>query len=240
MKNGKTRLIIRKLNINNHAHTKTTYQSILKPLQLTWWSIRANNNLLIILVLVLTLSVLAFWGYRLLKANKRIKQLAEYDDLTKIFNRRHFTHVANNAIRYCKSAEQELSVIMFDLDHFKKINDEHGHSCGDEALRHLSELLRTTLRETDIAGRYGGEEFGVVLLEADRTLGIQIADRIRRTVEASPIKAYDEEVGITVSVGGALFSGASLSAEELIEAADGALYQAKGMGRNQTVLAKGF
>ena len=90
---------------------------------------------------------------------------------------------------------------MFDIDHFKKINDEHGHSCGDEALRHLSELLRTTLRETDIAGRYGGEEFVVTLLDTDKQGAATFAERIRALIEANPFVYKNTKIEMTVSVG---------------------------------------
>jgi len=196
----------------------------------------ANNNLLIILVLMLTLSVLAFWGYRLLKANKRIKQLAEYDDLTGIFNRRHFTQVANNAIRYCHSAEQELSVIMFDLDHFKKINDNYGHACGDWALKRTVRVCKKFGRRNDIFARLGGEEFCILLTSCNSLTAQQRAEACRQAIAEIDTTESGFDFTITASFGVSSVKNSGFELEKLLADADSATYTAKDNGRNQVAV----
>jgi GGDEF domain-containing protein len=142
----------------------------------------AENTRLIVIVLSLTLSVLLFWGIRLLKAHKRIKELSEYDALTDIFNRGHFSQVANNALRYCQSADQELSIIMFDLDYFKKINDDYGHACGDWALHKTVEVCKNIGRQNDIFARLGGEEFCLLLTSCNSQTAKLRAEACRKAI----------------------------------------------------------
>ena len=194
----------------------------------------AENTRLIIMVLVLTLSVLTFWGYRLLKAHKRIKELAEYDSLTGIFNRGHFTQIANNALKYCQSAEQALSVIMFDLDHFKKINDSYGHACGDWALKKTVEVCKSIGRQNDIFTRLGGEEFCILLTSCDKQTALHRAEACRQAIENINSADSGFEFGITASFGVTDAKTSGFKLEKLLADADSAAYSAKHAGRNQT------
>ena len=127
-----------------------------------------------------------------------------------------------------------ISFFMFDLDHFKHVNDRHGHRVGDAVLRHVAHLCRQSLREEDLLGRYGGEEFAAVLPDTDHTEALQLAERLRRTVEEHPLRLEGCPLPLTVSVGVSTLPGGShrLSLEHLLDRADQALYGAKRAGRN--------
>jgi len=129
-------------------------------------------------------------------------------------------------------------VMMADLDHFKRVNDQYGHPAGDVVLRGVSEVLRQTLRAPDVAGRYGGEELLVILPQTDAQGAAQMAERWRQAVEVSSFRAPDgRNVGVTVSIGVASFSADQASPDELVNSADEALYRAKHQGRNRVVVA---
>ena len=195
-----------------------------------------ENNQLIIITLALTLLVLTFWGYRLLKAHKRIKELAEYDALTGIFNRGHFTHVANNAIRYCQSADQELSMIMFDLDYFKKVNDSYGHACGDWALKAVVEVCQTIGRQNDIFARLGGEEFCLLLTSCDKQAALKRAEACRKAIAEINTKECGFDFIITASFGITDAKTSGYELEKLLADSDSATYASKDIGRNKVTL----
>ena len=167
----------------------------------------------------------------------QVQESAIHDGLTGLLVRRHFRERLEEEAERAKRRSSSLVFLMVDLDHFKQINDTYGHLVGDVVLREVAHLVRGSVREIDLVGRFGGEEFGVVLPDADRDLGIQIADRIRQTAANTVIMAYDEQVGVTVSIGVSLYPQDGDTADQLIEQADAAMYQAKGMGRNRTVAA---
>ena len=214
--------------LNEKNNLLTTEQELIKT--------NAENTRLIIMVLALTLLVLLFWGIRLLKAHKRIKQLAEYDSLTGIFNRGHFTQVAKNALRYCQSAEQELSLIMFDLDHFKKINDNYGHACGDWALKQTVEACKSIGRQNDIFARLGGEEFCILLTSCDKHTAMQRAQACRQAIANINTADSGFDYTITASFGVTDTKSSSFELEKLLADADSAAYDAKRGGRNQVSL----
>jgi diguanylate cyclase (GGDEF)-like protein len=122
---------------------------------------------------------------------------------------------------------------MLDIDHFKKINDEHGHAAGDAILRQLAEILRHASRAEDMVFRYGGEEFAAILTNAPLKIALQIAERIRTQVEASSFQWEGRKIPVTLSIGVAVAGGKDADGEALIRAADAALYQAKQSGRNR-------
>lgn len=165
--------------------------------------------------------------------NKKLEQVSQTDSLTQLANRGHWEHLLHQEFLRTKRSEGSCSLLIFDIDHFKRVNDEYGHSCGDEALRHIAGLLKSALRETDIAGRYGGEEFVVTLLDTDRQGAIVFAERLRQLVETSPVKYKNFTVEMTVSIGIACFDNQFKNHERWIEAADKALYHSKEHGRNK-------
>ncbi|KAF7780183.1 hypothetical protein PMAN_a1173 [Pseudoalteromonas marina] len=165
--------------------------------------------------------------------NARLEQVSQTDSLTQLYNRGHWESTLKQEFLRTKRNGGSSALLMFDIDRFKVVNDEYGHTCGDEALRHLSKLLKTTLRETDIAGRYGGEEFVVTLLDTDEKGAEIFAERLRVLIEQSPVMYKQLEVKVTVSIGFACFNNEFKDHERWIEAADKAMYQSKKNGRNK-------
>ncbi|MEM5546462.1 diguanylate cyclase [Pseudoalteromonas fuliginea] len=168
--------------------------------------------------------------------NKRLEQVSQTDALTTLYNRGYWESMLKQEYLRTKRNAGCSSLLMFDIDHFKKVNDKHGHSCGDEALRHIAKLLRTTLRETDIAGRYGGEEFVLTLLDTDKQGAEIFAERLRVLIESSPALYKNVEIKMTISIGVAYFSNEFKDHERWIEAADRALYFSKNNGRNKVTV----
>ena len=167
------------------------------------------------------------------KDESELQDLANRDSLSALLNRRGFFMKGEQLREEAIQQKIPLSIIMIDIDHFKSVNDTHGHGCGDEALRHIADLLRKTLRETDTAGRYGGEEFAVTLLDTDKEGAFIFAERLRTLIENSSVHCDNKQIKMTVSIGFAGFDKAFTSHEKWIEAADKALYFSKENGRNQ-------
>lgn len=165
---------------------------------------------------------------------RSVKDLALFDTLTNLYNRRYFEERLGIETKKCFYGGSPLSLIMVDIDHFKKVNDTFGHTEGDRVLREISSLLRASIRKKDIVARYGGEEFILILPEASLEESFTIAERIRRTVEATPFEVAKVRLHLTVSLGISHFpSHRPSSKEELVRMADEALYEAKRAGRNR-------
>jgi len=169
------------------------------------------------------------------QANSRLHELAAMDELTGLGNRRTFTAALNREFRRARRDGSCISMLMLDVDHFKKYNDTHGHPAGDVALNKVGAILRNHLRVTDIPCRYGGEEFAVILCQTARDDGMRIADDIRRVVQQEVFFGEDRQpLGtFTVSIGVSTFPRDADDPDKLVDAADIALYQAKASGRNQ-------
>ncbi len=176
---------------------------------------------------------------------ERLRELSLRDPLTGLHNRRHLDAALPLALHSARARHLPVSVLMVDLDHFKRINDQHGHPAGDEVLRRVADLLRRCARASDITGRYGGEEFLLVLPGLDRRAAAQRADQLREAIEALRIDVVGaDDVGrslsLTASLGIATCpadSDAPCDGDALIAAADAALYAAKAAGRNRVELA---
>jgi diguanylate cyclase (GGDEF)-like protein len=164
---------------------------------------------------------------------EQMRQLAITDPLTALSNRRQFWWLANNEIERSVRYHRPLAAIMLDIDHFKKVNDTYGHAVGDAVLQHLAEVCRSNLRVVDIIGRYGGEEFAIVLPETDPDSARGVAERLRGAVEASEVTSSQGTVKITISLGIAGLDSADKSLEIMLDRADQALYTAKREGRNR-------
>jgi len=160
--------------------------------------------------------------------------LAITDDLTKLYNYRYFQQRLTDEIEKAKSNQQEISLIMIDIDYFKKFNDTYGHPQGDKILKRVAKIIKNTLRNEDIVVRYGGEEFAIVLVGTGKAKALEIAERIRSNIEQYPFTLGKEglAVALTVSLGLAAYPEDALSKDDLIARADQALYQAKEWGRN--------
>ncbi|MBV1789611.1 diguanylate cyclase [Marinobacterium sp. D7] len=162
---------------------------------------------------------------------------ARTDDLTGLYNRREFDRILTNEIGRGARYGKPLSLIMCDIDHFKRFNDSYGHQAGDQALRAVAATFRAGLREVDQACRYGGEELALILPECDAGGACMTAERVRQAVEALKIRLEDgREVRVSLSLGVATYPEHGGSYETLLQSADGALYQAKQQGRNRVVV----
>ncbi len=166
---------------------------------------------------------------------KRLIEMATLDELTGLVNRREFFTLGHHEERRAAREGHVVSVMMVDADYFKKINDTYGHATGDDVLRDLAENCRTIFRKTDIVGRYGGEEFAVILPSAQEDMAKIIAERLRKSIEESTVKTDQGDVNYTVSIGIASAEGKDVKIEELLDRADRALYTAKAQGRNRAI-----
>lgn len=171
------------------------------------------------------------------EVNRRLEELSITDELTGLYNRRHFLERLHHEIDRSRRLGHPLCLIMADLDHFKSINDTLGHQGGDLALIRFAGWLRGGVRRIDLVGRYGGEEFVVLLVDCALEQGATVAEKLRRMVkERSQAPPFDALGGFTVSIGlAALREG--MDADRLIAAADQALYQAKRQGRDRVIVA---
>ncbi len=168
----------------------------------------------------------------------RARERAFVDDVTEVYNSRYLLEAMDREIRRAERYGGELSVLFLDLDRFKLVNDRHGHLVGSQALRQLSQLLGQCVRQVDTLARYGGDEFTVILVDTDERLALEIAERIRRTVETHPFEAGGDQVmRLTCSVGISVYPLHGRTREALLDAADKAMYRAKSNGRNRVCSA---
>ncbi len=170
------------------------------------------------------------------KLYQNIQEMAITDGLTEVYVRRHLDTRLQDEVARSHEFRRKLSCIMIDVDDFKQFNDRYGHLVGDVVLREAAKTIKANIREIDVVGRYGGEEFCVVLPDTDENGAFFVAERIRRAVAEKSIKAYDEVLSVTLSGGIATFSNRLNDASSLVEAADSALYQAKRQGKNRVCL----
>lgn len=164
--------------------------------------------------------------------NVELEALATTDSLTGINNRRNFFALAADELARAKRYERPLTVLMFDIDHFKEVNDTHGHAVGDAVLKGVAQTCITTLRETDILGRLGGEEFAILLPEASD--GQEQAERLRTAISKLRTPLDDgTDVSITISIGVSVAQPSDVTIDDVLGRADRAMYEAKGLGRNR-------
>lgn len=172
-------------------------------------------------------------------SESRLKYLASHDPLTGALNRGSFMERAAAELQLAQSRNIPCCLSIIDIDHFKRFNDTFGHVAGDEALRHTVRVICAALRKNDFMGRYGGEEFVLLFKGADKATGLQIAERVRSSLESSPVVIDAGNQSITASFGVTLADESALGREDfirkLISRADTALYQAKETGRNRVV-----
>lgn len=170
----------------------------------------------------------------ILVENYHLKRTSAIDKLTSVFLRKHIESKLTDEFERSKANNQEMSIVMADIDHFKNVNDVYGHQKGDEVLREIGRLIRTNLRKGDLVGRYGGEEFILVLPETGDIDAYKVCEKIRRSIETTPL--LGDQSPLTMSFGAASFPAHGVVEEELIEKADQALYESKHMGRNRTTV----
>lgn len=167
-----------------------------------------------------------------------LRALADTDPLTNLFNRRAFLPFAEDAMNYFKRYKRDVGVLMFDIDHFKRVNDTFGHAAGDEVIRAVGKIIAGQVRTTDKVARFGGEEFVVLLRETDDAGAMLLANRIREAVENTIVTQGLAHLSITISVGAAMAGPRDRDIEDVIARADEGLYQAKSAGRNRVVMGQ--
>jgi two-component system, cell cycle response regulator len=167
-------------------------------------------------------------------ANSMLRELAERDGLTGLHNHRYFREALDRELARSARHRRLFSLVMIDIDHFKRFNDTYGHLAGDEALKHLAGILQNLCRSSSVVARYGGEEFVMIVPENDSEGARVFADRVRDTVELTPFRNSGEALSLplTISLGISTFPEDGIDARTLIQRADKALYYAKADGRN--------
>jgi diguanylate cyclase (GGDEF)-like protein len=177
--------------------------------------------------------------FELAMINLELNDRAVRDGLTGLFNRRYFNERYHHEFKRAERATEPLSLLMVDIDHFKKINDTYGHPFGDIVLKEITQRISESLRETDILCRYGGEEFAAILPSCKIQEALEVAERIRSAVQSKTIQlSQSGDVSATISLGIAAFPETTQSEKQLLSAADSALYEAKKTGRNKVVVSK--
>lgn len=172
---------------------------------------------------------------QIIEAKERLAALAVRDDLTELYNYRYLQTRVNDEFKRAERYREPLSCVMVDIDHFKRINDRHGHDAGDAALREVAERLRKAVREVDVVARYGGEEFLLILPSTNFSGALSVAERVWRSMGGEPfVFAGGQTERVTASVGVAVFPSRDIKTkDQLLKAADRALYQAKHEGRDR-------
>lgn len=164
--------------------------------------------------------------------HEEIYRLTTVDGLTQIFNKRHFSEALNREVSRALRYRRELSLVMFDLDHFKLVNDKHGHLAGDSVLKTLAATVKARIRGEDVFARFGGEEFAIILPEIDGHNAHQFAEKIRHIVETTDFRFEGTRIDVTISMGVATLDPDESDPSQLIKRSDERLYEAKNAGRN--------
>lgn len=205
--------------------------------------LEAINALMMYLVAVVIALVVMLAARDFRRRSSRLEQelvrLSRHDSLTGAFNRRYVTELSLRELDMARRHRRPLAVAMLDIDHFKQINDTYGHDIGDRVIQAMARVCAANLRGTDYFGRFGGEEFIVVMPETGPAAGLEVADRLRNRVEASSVDSPQGPVRFTVSIGVAVLPpGAPGDWHSLLKQADIALYKGKATGRNRVVLSE--
>lgn len=190
----------------------------------------------VVTAMVILIAMAGYYYYLIDEAQRSLRNLARTDPLTKLSNRRAITEAIEQEQRRLRRRERPLSFIIGDLDHFKAINDTHGHDVGDQVLIAVSQAMAAVVRDVDHLGRWGGEEFLVVLPDADQASAFQIAERLRQRVAALAVPAGAATLKVSMTFGVSELTGRE-SAEQAIVRADAALYDGKHGGRNRVLMA---
>ncbi|MDD5005516.1 MAG: GGDEF domain-containing protein [Candidatus Omnitrophica bacterium] len=172
-------------------------------------------------------------GIKRARLYQRVQELAITDSLTKVFTRKYSLDRFEEELKRSKELNLSLSYLMMDVDNFKYFNDKYGHLVGDVIVKTIAEIIKLNCREIDLIGRFGGEEFIAILPMTSKDGALFAAERIRKSIESTPIKAFDESLKVTVSIGVSSFPQDAKTSQELIEKADRALYHSKRTGKNK-------
>ena len=170
------------------------------------------------------------------RANQQLEKLSMTDRLTGLLNRGTWENLVDAEYERYRRYNHDTCLVMLDIDHFKAVNDTHGHLAGDEVIKHTANVIKSAIRQSDSAGRYGGEEFGIILPETNAEGALTICERIRNAIANSVVKANSVEIACTISVGIAPLNETPENYMQWLQMADKALYSAKENGRNQTIV----
>lgn len=194
----------------------------------------ADNEINHVGILIYDVTDIAVNKIKLEEANKKLANLSKTDHLTQLNNRGAWEGYLEKEFSRSKRSKHVCSVVMFDIDHFKKVNDTYGHQAGDEVIRRTSSLLKETMRITDIAGRYGGEEFGVILVDTSAQDALVFTERLRKKIETEVVEYEEFKIKYTVSLGISELTDDCDTYQSWLERSDKALYVCKESGRNQS------
>jgi len=172
------------------------------------------------------------------RANEQLAKLSMTDRLTGLLNRGTWENLVDAEYERYRRYGQATTLVMFDIDHFKPVNDNYGHLAGDEVIRHTAQTTRNNIRQSDSAGRYGGEEFGIILPETDAENARLLCERIRESIEKSTVETSAGNITYTISMGIAQLTDEPENYMQWMQKADEALYAAKESGRNRVVVAE--
>jgi diguanylate cyclase (GGDEF)-like protein len=164
---------------------------------------------------------------------EQVQQLAVTDELTGFYNRRYFYELVELELARSRRYHHPVSLLMIDIDHFKAVNDQYGHATGDRVLKEICNSMRRMVRESDIPGRHGGEEFVILLPETPRDRAADVAERLRQAVAAEPLTVDEYEISVTLSIGVTEFADSKQDLDTFLRQADQAMYSAKQAGRNR-------
>lgn len=167
------------------------------------------------------------------RLQRQLEHMATTDGLTGSYNRSHFLNLFGQELRRAERYSQPFCLLVFDLDHFKSVNDNYGHQAGDQVLAAFAGIISSALRDSDLFGRLGGEEFGVVLVQTDHDGGSLLAERLRIAIEKMRVTCGGTAIQVTVSIGGTQWESRDRQIEPVLNRADNALYEAKRNGRNR-------
>ena len=190
------------------------------------------------MIILLTIVIEALFIFRPMVSKialyaERLQEDANVDHLTGLFNRRAFALLATKAVANCLRYKDPLSLLTFDIDHFKLINDTYGHDVGDKTLQHISKIIKNNVRESDTVARFGGEEFAVLLPKTCKVNAKILAEKVRINIENEPMILDERIINITVSCGFSQFFLTESNVDATMKRADEGLYEAKKQGRNQ-------
>ncbi|WP_248805599.1 diguanylate cyclase [Pseudomonas sp. MWU13-2100] len=195
-----------------------------------------NSTITHICLVIYDVTDVATNRHQLQAANAKLQKLSSTDRLTGLYNRGHWEESLKAAYARNQRYGNATSLVMFDIDHFKRVNDTYGHQAGDKVIEHVADLVREHVRDSDVAGRYGGEEFGVVLSDTDKSGARFFAERLRKAIEDLEVLHEGQSIRFTISLGVADLSRPSISHADLIAWADHALYASKKAGRNRVTV----
>lgn len=170
------------------------------------------------------------------EANTQLQHLSQTDQLTSLYNRGFWEARLRHEFDRFSRTQAPSSLLMMDIDHFKKINDNFGHPAGDEVLRQMAAILKDVTRTTDIVGRYGGEEFGILLIDSNAKQSLRVTERLRDRISRLVVKHLNDEIRFTISMGLTEISNSFQTHEQWIQLADQALYQSKSNGRDRLTI----